>query len=100
MKEKKNTAEDPGEGEREDNAVKKGRVLALGTALCTVMACGCSAGPKMTGEPQEKIWVIAADTEFKPFVYRDENNELAGIDVDIIAAVAKDQGFDYEFQPL
>lgn len=80
--------------------MKKGRVLALGTALCAIMTCGCSPGPGMAGIPKEKIWVIAADTEFEPFVYWDKNGELTGVDVDIIAAVAKDQGFDYEFQPL
>ncbi|MCR4890781.1 MAG: transporter substrate-binding domain-containing protein [Lachnospiraceae bacterium] len=47
-----------------------------------------------------KKWVIATDTTFKPFEYTDESGNFVGIDVDILAAVAKDQGFEYELQPL
>ncbi|NTV78398.1 MAG: transporter substrate-binding domain-containing protein, partial [Clostridiales bacterium] len=48
----------------------------------------------------EKTWVIATDTVFKPFEYTNENNEFVGIDVDILAAIAADQGFTYELQSL
>ena len=49
---------------------------------------------------EDKVWIIATDTEFKPFEYTDINNEFVGIDVDILAAVAEDQGFKYELRPL
>ncbi len=48
----------------------------------------------------DKTWVIATDTVFKPFEYTDENGAFVGIDVDIVAAVAEDQGFQYEMQSL
>ena len=48
----------------------------------------------------DKTWVIATDTVFKPFEYTNENNEFVGIDVDILAAIAEDQGFKYELQSL
>ncbi|SHK38100.1 transporter substrate-binding domain-containing protein [Hespellia stercorisuis] len=47
-----------------------------------------------------KKWVIATDTVFKPFEYTNEKNEFVGIDVDILAAIAKDQNFEYDLQSL
>ena len=89
--------------------------------MCTVMAAGMLAGcgSKQTAETQaateaaaetsaaeeatdagEKVWIVATDTVFKPFEYTNENNEFVGIDVDILAAIAEDQGFKYELQSL
>ena len=48
----------------------------------------------------DKVWVVATDTVFKPFEYTNEDNEFVGIDVDILAAIAEDQGFEYELQSL
>lgn len=48
----------------------------------------------------DKTWVIATDTAFKPFEYTDDNGDFVGIDMDILAAVAEDQGFEYEVQVL
>lgn len=47
-----------------------------------------------------KKWVIATDTVFKPFEYTNDKNQFVGIDVDILAAIAKDQGFQYDLQSL
>ena len=43
---------------------------------------------------------IATDTVFKPFEYTDEEGEFVGIDVDLLAAIAQDQGFEYELKSL
>lgn len=48
----------------------------------------------------DKTWIIAMDTVFRPFEYTDEKGDFVGIDVDIIKAVAEDQGFNYEIQSL
>lgn len=78
--------------------------LALCAALAAAVtgACGSdiSGGFKGRGSAGEKVWVIATDTAFEPFEYTDENNQFVGIDVDILAAVARDQGFQYELQSL
>ena len=47
-----------------------------------------------------KVWKIATDTSFKPFEYTDDSGNFVGIDMDILDAVAKDQGFAYEVQVL
>lgn len=56
-----------------------------------------SAADETTGE---KVWVIATDTVFKPFEYTDASGNFVGIDVDIVAAIAEDQGFKYEMRSL
>ncbi len=97
-------------------AVLMGLTMAL-----SMTACGESAAPDTAAtEPAEapaaeatetaeapaadstesKKWIIATDTAFKPFEYTDESGEFVGIDMDILAAVAEDQGFDYEVQVL
>ena len=53
-----------------------------------------------TADSSDKTWVIAMDTVFRPFEFTDENNEFVGIDVDIIKAVAEDQGFKIDIQSL
>ena len=53
-----------------------------------------------TTTSSDKTWVIATDTVFKPFEYTDESGNFVGIDVDIVAAIAEDQGFNYELKSL
>lgn len=53
-----------------------------------------------TTSGSDKTWVIATDTVFKPFEYTDESGAFVGIDVDIVAAIAEDQGFNYELKSL
>lgn len=45
-------------------------------------------------------YAIATDTAFRPFEYTDETGALVGIDVEILAAIAEDQGFTYTIEPL
>ena len=43
---------------------------------------------------------IGTDTSFRPFEYTDETGTLEGIDVELLAAIAEDQGFTYTIEPL
>ena len=45
-------------------------------------------------------YAIGTDTAFRPFEYTDETGTLVGIDVEILAAIAEDQGFTYTIEPL
>lgn len=48
-----------------------------------------------------KTFTIATDTTFAPFEFRDPSTgELVGIDMDILRAIAKDQGFEVNIQSL
>lgn len=74
------------------------RILAL--TLVMVLALGLFAGCGKFSDNKDKKWIVATDTVFKPFEYTDKDNNFVGIDVDIMAAVAKDQGFEYELKSL
>lgn len=68
--------------------------------ISLLMAGAMVVGMTMPVAAEEKTWTIATDTVFKPFEYTDENGDFVGIDVDILAAVAEDQGFEYELKSL
>ena len=59
-----------------------------------------SEGATAENAGSDKTWVIATDTVFKPFEYTDASGNFVGIDVDIVAAIAEDQGFQYELKSL
>lgn len=45
-------------------------------------------------------YIIATDTTFAPFEFQDANGEYVGIDMDLLKAIAEDQGFEYELRPF
>lgn len=49
-----------------------------------------------SGVTPSKKYVIYSDNAFAPFEFLGDDNKYTGIDMDILAAVAKDQGFEYE----
>ena len=69
---------------------------ASSAAASSEAASSEAAAAETTG----KTWVIATDTVFKPFEYTDASGNFVGIDVDILAAIAEDQGFEYELNSL
>ena len=73
--------------------------LILATTLLVLTFVGCS-NAKKSSESDAKVWNIATDTVFKPFEYTDANGDFVGIDVEILAAVAEDQGFEYKLNSL
>ena len=70
-------------------------MLTLASALMLFSLASCK-GKKTDG----KVWIVATDTVFRPFEYTNEKNEFVGIDVDILAAIAENQGFKYDLQSL
>ena len=71
------------------------RMLAM--VLTGVMVCSLAL-PVLAED--EKHFTIATDTVFKPFEYTDANGDFVGIDVDLLAAIAEDQGFTYDLNSL
>lgn len=76
---------------------KTTRALLVSLFISSIASFAFAGGSK---EATGKKWIIATDTVFRPFEYTNEKNEFVGIDVDILAAVAADQGFAYELQSL
>jgi polar amino acid transport system substrate-binding protein len=68
-------------------------VLFAGLGTGHVYAGGAAQG-------KGTVYTIATDTTFAPFEFQDREGNYAGIDIDILAAIAEDQGFRYELKPL
>ena len=52
-----------------------------------------------SGVTPSKTYIIYSDNAFAPFEFFDsEKNAYTGVDMDILAAIAKDQGFKYEMK--
>lgn len=82
---------------------------ATTAAATTAAAAGTTAAADTTAAAAEttaaaadsdKVWQIVTDTAFKPFEYTDDSGKLVGIDVDIVSAIAEDQGFKYEIKSI
>lgn len=70
----------------------------LAVLLAAVLVLGIMtvyAGDASDAE-EEKHFVIATDKGFSPFEFEDENGNIVGIDMEILAAIAEDQGFTYD----
>ncbi|MBQ8837401.1 MAG: transporter substrate-binding domain-containing protein [Clostridia bacterium] len=67
----------------------------LAFMLVAIMAVACFAA---CGEEKTVDYVIATDKGFSPFEFQDADGNIVGIDMDILAAIAEDQGFTYELQ--
>lgn len=93
--------------------------LTLGMTASMLAGCGSSTGNdssntssaakeetsatesgNTSSSASGKKYVIATDTVFAPFEFTDETGAFVGIDVDLLDAIAKDQGFEYELQSL
>ncbi len=69
--------------------------LATLALLLGIPAAGAVAADGVEGE----TFVIGTDTTFAPFEFR-ENGELVGIDMDLLNAIAEEEGFNVEIQSL
>lgn len=49
-----------------------------------------------TAVTTHKKYKIATDTTFAPFEFENDNGEMVGIDLDMLKAIAADQGFEYD----
>jgi polar amino acid transport system substrate-binding protein len=77
--------------------------MALAATMFVLVGCSSPApapAASASATPVVKTYVIATDTTFAPFEFQDAQGQYIGIDMDLLAAVAKDQGFEYEVQPL
>ncbi|WP_417234420.1 amino acid ABC transporter substrate-binding protein/permease [Arthrobacter sp.] len=73
----------------------------LAVAALLFGASGATADTATSSSAVEgKTFVIGTDTTFAPFEFRDTSGELTGIDMDILRAIAKDQGFKVEIRSL
>ena len=59
-----------------------------------------AAGTDAAAPAAGKKYVINTDTTFAPVEFENDKGEMVGIDLDILKAIAEDQGFEYEVIPV
>jgi polar amino acid transport system substrate-binding protein len=79
--------------------MKKYMTLAILSIAALLVMTGC--GSNTTGKSGgEDVLVIGVDDKFAPMGFRDENNELAGFDIEYAKAAAEYMGMEVKFQPI
>jgi polar amino acid transport system substrate-binding protein len=84
--------------------------VALVATMSMLAACGTGSSNTATTDPgtggttpataDGQTYIIATDTTFAPFEFQDAQGNYVGIDMEILEAVAADQGFKYDVQAL
>lgn len=77
-----------------DKIINKWTSSSKTSSQITSLTSTTSAGQKAT--PVKSKYVIASDSSFAPFVFQNSSNQYTGIDMDLIKAIAEDQGFEIE----
>ena len=77
-----------------DKIINKWTNSSKTSSQVTSLTSTTSAGQKAT--PVKSKYVIASDSSFAPFVFQNSSNQYTGIDMDLIKAIAEDQGFEIE----
>lgn len=68
------------------------KMMLAGAMAFSLAACG--------GSSDSDTYIIATDKTYPPFEMEDDNGDLVGIDMDLIRAIAEDQGFEIEIRSL
>ena len=83
--------------------MKKWTLLALLLAVLIVLAaCGDSeeeSGSGESGGGEGESYRVGIDTTYPPFEF-EEDGEYTGIDIDLIKAIAENQDFEIDFNPM
>ncbi|MET4001422.1 glutamine transport system permease protein [Arthrobacter sp. UYCu511] len=76
-------------------------LLGIGGASALSVPAPAAAGTAVQHTGVEgKKFAIATDTTFAPFEFRDGSGNLVGIDMDLLNAIAKSQGFEVDIKSL
>lgn len=70
-------------------------ILSLFIAACG----GTEEKAEDTKEETTKVYKVGVDVTYPPFEFK-EGNEYKGIDIDLINAIAENQGFEIELSPM
>ena len=76
------------------------KFVSMLCAFLGLFMIGFTVQPSSTAQASEKTYVIDTDVTFPPFVYANEDNKYVGIDMDLIRAIAKEEGFKIKIRPV
>lgn len=89
---------------------KKWIAMLCTAALAVTMLAGCGGGgDEATGSAaaegsaageSSNVIVVGTNPEFAPFEYQDDEGNMTGFDLDLMAAIGENQGFEVEFQSM
>ncbi|WP_196598104.1 transporter substrate-binding domain-containing protein [Pectinatus frisingensis] len=83
--------------------VKKIMAALVVSALAVVMLAGCGSTEKESASSTEssadKVYTIACDAKYAPFSM-EVDGKYKGIDVELLDAIAKEEGFKYNLKPM
>ncbi|WP_035051515.1 amino acid ABC transporter substrate-binding protein/permease [Carnobacterium pleistocenium] len=80
--------------------LQKRSIFTLTTTLLLTVIFAILLPSTVSAQETAKTYIIGTDVTFAPFEFKDANGEYQGIDVDLLDAIAIDQGFNYELRPL
>ena len=85
--------------------MKHKKIFGISTLLFAasfLVACGSddSNTAESSADSGADTYIIGTDTTFAPFEFENDNGDFVGIDIDLLAAIAEDQGFEYELRTL
>ncbi|NQJ68108.1 ABC transporter permease subunit [Streptococcus suis] len=89
---------------KEDGTYDQIMAKWLGSSTASAESTDYSSRLSLTGSatakatPVKASYTIVADSSFAPFEYQDENGNYVGIDMELIKAIAENQGFTITIQ--
>jgi glutamine transport system substrate-binding protein len=77
------------------------KILIVTTVMIGLVGCGNSSTGTSNNSDKKisKKYVIATDATYAPFEY-EKDGKYIGIDIDLLASIAKVEGFEYELKPM
>lgn len=76
--------------------------LLFALMVFVLAACGSSDSDESnaaSGDEGAKVYTVGIDTTYPPFEFQ-KGDDYKGIDIDLITAIAEDQGFEIEFEAM
>lgn len=74
--------------------------VAGAATITAFLAVGAILGVSTSATAADEKYIIGTDTTFAPFEFTNSDGELVGIDMDLLRAIAADQGFEVEIRQL
>lgn len=78
--------------------MKKFKLISL-ILILTALLAACGTAEETSGSEEGKVYKVGIDTTYPPFEF-EEGGEYKGIDIDIINAIAENQGIEIELSPM
>lgn len=75
------------------------KFITMLSAVLGLFMLGVFSQPQIQAA-SEKTYTIDTDVTFPPFVYANTENKYVGIDLDLLRAIAKEEGFKVKIRPV